>query len=39
MINSYPAPIRQWIARNGGLGSNMLYLSGRDLMALFREYR
>lgn len=39
LINSYPAPIRQWIARNGGLGSNMLYLSGRDLMALFREYR
>ena len=33
----YPMPIRQWIARNGGLTDKMLYLSGSDLFALYRE--
>ncbi|MFZ0425285.1 MAG: hypothetical protein WAL80_20595 [Xanthobacteraceae bacterium] len=33
----YPAPIRQWIAHNGGLGREMLYLSGPDLFALYRQ--
>jgi len=37
LMNLYPPPIRQWIARNGGLGSEMIYLSGRDLLALYRE--
>jgi hypothetical protein len=35
--NYYPPVIRQWIARNGGLGSNMLYLSGPELAAMYRE--
>jgi hypothetical protein len=33
----YPPEIRQWITRNGGLGSEMLYLSGRELFAMYRE--
>jgi hypothetical protein len=39
LLSFYPPPIRQWIARNGGLTDKMLYLSGRDLMALYRECR
>jgi hypothetical protein len=35
----YPEPIRQWIARNGGLGSDMIYLSGPELAAMYRECR
>jgi len=35
----YPPPIRQWIARNGGLGSSMIYLSGPELLAMYRECR
>ncbi|HEX4410945.1 MAG TPA: hypothetical protein VH206_19420 [Xanthobacteraceae bacterium] len=35
--NFYPPPIRQWIARNGGLGDNMLYLSGLELAAMYRQ--
>jgi hypothetical protein len=35
----YPEPIRQWIARNGGLGIEMMYLSGPDLMGIYRQYR
>jgi hypothetical protein len=33
----YPPAIRQWITRNGGLGSEMLYLSGPELFAMYRE--
>jgi hypothetical protein len=32
----YPPAIRQWITRNGGLGSDMLYLSGPELFAMYR---
>ena len=39
LMSYYPPPIRQWIARNGGLSDKMLYLSGRELMALYRECR
>ena len=39
LMSFYPVPIRQWIARNGGLGTQMIYLSGPDLMALYRECR
>jgi hypothetical protein len=39
LLSSYPPAIRQWIARNGGLTDKMLYLSGRDLLALYRECR
>jgi hypothetical protein len=37
LMNLYPAPIRRWIERNGGLGIKMLYLSGRQLFALYRK--
>ncbi len=33
----YPKRIRQWIARHGGLGARMIYLSGPALTALYRE--
>jgi hypothetical protein len=37
--NIYPAPIRAWIARNGGLGPTTIYLSGSELMAMYRHCR
>ena len=37
LMSLYPIPIRQWITRNGGLSSKMIYLSGPDLMALYQE--
>jgi len=39
LLSFYPPPIREWIARNGGLTDQMLYLSGSELMALYRECR
>lgn len=39
LLNIYPPAIRQWIARNGGLTDKMLYLSGPELSALYRECR
>jgi hypothetical protein len=35
--NIYPIGIRQWIARNGGLGRNTIYLSGPELFAIYRQ--
>lgn len=37
--NLYPVPIRQWIARSGGLGLHMIYLSGPALFAMYRQCR
>jgi hypothetical protein len=37
--NFYPAPIRQWISRNGGLGPKTSYLSGPELFAIYRRCR
>lgn len=39
LMSFYPPPIRQWIVRNGGLTERMLYLSGQDLLALYKECR
>jgi hypothetical protein len=39
LLSFYPNPIRRWIARSGGLGTEMIYLSGRDLMALYKPCR
>jgi hypothetical protein len=39
LLNIYPAPIRQWIARNGGLGMTTIYLSGPELFAMYRQCR
>jgi hypothetical protein len=32
---TYPAPIRAWIARHGGLGARPILLRGRELAALY----
>lgn len=37
LMSYYPIPVRQWIARNGGLGTNMIYLSGPRLFAMYRQ--
>lgn len=37
--NLYPVPVRQWIARNGGLGLHMIHISGADLYAMYRVCR
>lgn len=39
LMSLYPIPIRQWIEHNGGLSSKMMYLTGPELMALYRECR
>lgn len=39
LMSAYPPPIQQWIARNGGLNTWTIYLSGPDLMALYPECR
>ena len=39
LMSIYPDAIRQWVARNGGLGTETIYLSGPELFALFRKCR
>jgi hypothetical protein len=34
LMKTYPAPVRAWIARHGGLTPRMMYLRGRDLAAI-----
>src|SRR4029077_17842148 len=34
LMNTYPAPVRAWIARPGGRTPKMMYLRGRDLAAV-----
>jgi hypothetical protein len=34
LMNTYPASLRAWIARRGGLTPRMIYLRGRDLAAI-----
>jgi hypothetical protein len=34
LMRTYPAPVRAWIARRGGLTPRMMYLRGRDLAAI-----
>ncbi len=36
---AYPAPIRSWISRHGGLTSRMLLLRGRELAAIYPSCR
>jgi hypothetical protein len=33
--DAYPAPVRDWISRHGGLTSRMLLLRGRELAAIY----
>jgi hypothetical protein len=36
---TYPAPIRAWIARNGGLSGRPIFLRGRQLAAMYPTCR
>lgn len=35
----YPDSVRRWITRHGGLGSQTIYLGGRELAAMFPSCR
>jgi hypothetical protein len=37
--NIYPLQIRQWISRNGGLSLTTIYLSGPELLSMYRQCR
>jgi hypothetical protein len=39
MMQSYPASVRRWISRQGGLTSEMVFLHGRALNAIVRRCR
>ena len=39
LLSFYPIPIRKWVARNGGLGFEMMYLSGPELFTMLRPCR
>jgi hypothetical protein len=34
LMKTYPASVRTWIARHGGLTPNMMFVQGRDLAAI-----
>ena len=36
---AYPAPVREWIGRRGGLTSRLLLLRGRELAAIYPRCR
>jgi hypothetical protein len=35
LMNVYPQPVRNWIARRGGLSPHMMYLAGRELASMY----
>ena len=37
VIDSYPAGVRAWIKKRGGLSQKLILLRGRDLAALYRR--
>ena len=37
VLETYPAPVRDWITRHGGLTSRLLLLRGRELKAIYRS--
>ncbi len=39
VLEAYPGPVRDWIARRGGLTSRLLLLRGRELSAMYRPCR
>ena len=39
VLEAYPAPVRNWISRRGGLTSRMLMLRGRELAAIYPSCR
>jgi hypothetical protein len=39
VLEAYPAPVRNWISRHGGLTSRLLLLRGRELAAIYPRCR
>jgi hypothetical protein len=39
VLHAYPAPVRDWIRRRGGLSSRLLLLRGRELAAIYPTCR
>jgi hypothetical protein len=39
VLATYPAPVRSWIRRRGGLNSRLLLLRGRELAAIYPSCR
>jgi hypothetical protein len=39
VLQTYPAPVRDWIDRHGGLTSRLILLRGRELKAIYRSCR
>jgi hypothetical protein len=39
VLAAYPAPVRDWIIRHGGLTSRVLLLRGRDLASIYPRCR
>jgi hypothetical protein len=39
VLEAYPAPVRGWIRRHGGLTSRLLLLRGRELAAIYPSCR
>jgi hypothetical protein len=39
VLEAYPAPVRDWILRRGGLNSRLLLLRGRELAAIYPRCR
>ena len=39
VLAAYPAPVRDWILRRGGLNSRLLLLRGRELAAIYPRCR
>ncbi|MFL6818900.1 MAG: hypothetical protein ACJ8EF_13255 [Bradyrhizobium sp.] len=39
VLEAYPAPVRDWIRRRGGLSSRLLLLRGRELAAIYPSCR
>ena len=37
VTDSYPAGVRAWIKKRGGLSQKLIYLRGRELQALYRR--
>ncbi len=35
LMDIYPQHVRSWISRRGGLSPRMMYLSGRELTAMY----
>ena len=36
LYSAYPTPVRRWIASRGGLRPNTIFLSGKQLQAMYR---